>query len=72
MSKTDKRIIIFDNKIYELTEKQFEKLIEVNRESKDLPFGGLHLEEHLNFSIKEYKFVAEIDANFDEELGEYM
>ncbi|AZA47754.1 hypothetical protein EG346_05915 [Chryseobacterium carnipullorum] len=67
MNGESKRIIIYNKTVYELSEEQFEKLIEVKEEANNLPFAGeLHVEEHLNFNIDQYKSLGEIDIDFDE------
>ncbi|PTT41378.1 hypothetical protein DBR28_04185 [Chryseobacterium sp. HMWF028] len=67
MNDESKRIIIYDNTVYELLEEQFERLVEVKEEANNLPFAGeLHVEEQLNFNIDQYKSLGEIDIDFDE------
>ncbi|WPO84616.1 hypothetical protein SD427_18990 (plasmid) [Chryseobacterium sp. JJR-5R] len=62
----EKRIIIYNNTVYELLEEQYERLLEIQDEANNLPFAGdLHIEEHLNFNIHQYKSLGEIDLNFD-------
>lgn len=59
-------IIIYNNTVYELSEEEFERLMEINEEAKNLPFAGdLHIEEHLNSNINQYKSIGEIDIDFD-------
>ncbi|MCT2410021.1 hypothetical protein NZD88_20895 [Chryseobacterium antibioticum] len=66
MNDESKRIIIYDNTVYELSEEQFERLVEVKEEANNLPFAGeLHVEEHLNFNINQFKYLGEIDIDFD-------
>jgi hypothetical protein len=70
MSEVSKRIIIYENTVYELSEEQYERLLEIKNEAKNLPFAGdLHLEEHLNFSVDQYKLIGEIDLDLDELLS---
>lgn len=70
MDDESKSIIIYDNTVYELSEEQFERLVEIKEEAKNLPFAGdLHIEEHLNFNIDQYKSLGEIDIDFDESLS---
>lgn len=66
MNDVSKRIIIYNNIVYELSEEQFERIIEVEAEAKNLPFAGeLHVEEHLNFNLDQYTTIGEIDIDFD-------
>lgn len=71
MEKVIERVIIYDNIVYVLSEQQYERLIEVQEEAKNLPFAGeLHIEEHLNFNISQYKCIGEIDIDFDQKIYE--
>ncbi len=67
MAEESKRIIIYNNTVYELLEEQYERLLEIKEEADNLPFAGdLHVEEHLNFNVGQYKLLKEIDLDFDQ------
>lgn len=67
MAKESTRIIIYNNTVYELSEEQYERLLEIKDEANNLPFtGDLHVEEHLNFNVDQYMLLGEIDLDFDE------
>lgn len=64
------RIIIYNNTVYQISEEQYERLIEVMEESKNLPFAGeLYLEEHLNFNVDQYISIGGIDLDIDEVIS---
>ena len=68
MAEESIRIIIYNNTVYELSEEQYERLLEIKEEANNLPFAGdLHVEEYLNFNVDQYKSLGEIDLNFDEQ-----
>lgn len=53
--------------MYQISEEQFKRVIEVKEEAKNLPFAGeLHLEEYLNFNIAQFKLLGKIDLDIDE------
>lgn len=67
MAEKSTRIIIYNTTVYELTEEQYERLLEIKEEANNLPFAGdLHVEEHLNFNVDQYRSLGEIDLDFDE------
>jgi hypothetical protein len=64
MAEESTRIIIYNNTVYELSEEQYERLLEIKDEANNLPFArDLHVEEHLNFN--QYRLLGEIDQDFD-------
>lgn len=66
-TREENKIIIYNSIVYILSKEQYERLIEVQEEAKNLPFGAeMHIEEHLNFNIENYKSIGEIDFDFDE------
>ncbi|GEM_PF-3199166 len=60
------KIIIIENIVYKVSEKQFKEITEVQNESEALPFGAdIFIEEYLLFNKDNYKKVGEIDIDFD-------
>jgi len=44
MAEESIRIIIYNNTVYELSEEQYERLLEIKEEANNLPFAGdLHV-----------------------------
>lgn len=70
------RVIIFDNKLYGLSEAQFEQLQETRHTAKnlllDIPLGAnLLIEEHIYSAMSEYKLLGNVDINVDKDLLSY-
>lgn len=70
----NKKIIIYNNKAYALTENQFEKLSDVFRETEnfpqDIPLGApVHVQAFVHSNIGQYIFLGNVDRDIDAELS---
>lgn len=59
------KIIIIEDTVYKVSEKEYKKIIEVREEAERLPFGGdLHLDEYLHFNKDKYKKIGVVELDF--------
>ncbi|MGC4130498.1 MAG: hypothetical protein QM564_13320 [Bergeyella sp.] len=59
------RIIIIEDTVYKVSEKEYKKILEVQKEADNLPFGGdLHMDEYLYSNKDKYKEIGVVDFDF--------
>lgn len=68
------KIIIYNNKVYGLTEDQFEELSNVFQAAEslpqDIPLGApVHVQAHIHSATNQYIFLGNIDRDVDAELS---
>jgi len=70
----EKRIIIYSNKVYALSQSQFEELSDTFQTAESLPediplSAPVHVQSHVHSATSQYEFLGNIDRDVDAELS---
>lgn len=66
------RVIIIEDTVYRISEREFEKIIEVQEEAGRLPFGAeLHIDEYLHSNKSRFKELGPIDFDDSSYLKDF-